>query len=324
MTLEGMVVQQEQLRYGANKAWWLDDYEFNVEACQQAVGLDRVRDHAYYWPEIDATWCPILQTVSNANNDDDHLLQPDVEVKAAKAVFCVSSEGDDDGEKRKQTKRKRKKRDEAVIEKQRMTHVAGAQASIVGGAINFVKELEQHLQYLEAQYHHGHLKKNKKRRMDVEIHPSQPSQYTMPPNNADAAINIDSQTESDENLNDDHSSVFFDLSQLPQYSAAGDCYPNDSFGRRKGAADVEVRVVENHANLKVRCRRQPKQLLKLLTGLAALRLTILHLHVTTFDHTVFYCFNVKVEDGSYLGSVDEIATAVHDLIACIRNQAVFD
>ena len=33
---------------------------------------------------------------------------------------------------------------------------------------------------------------------------------------------------------------------------------------------------------------------------------------------------LQVEDGCHLGSVDEIATAVHDLIACIRNQAVFD
>jgi len=153
MTLEGMVVQQNQLHCGVNKdleysigsggAWWLDDYEFNVKASQQGDGFVRVIDHGYYWPETGANWspglpveynqqtgnnnfqcgfwfCGVQQTVTNAS--DDRLLQPEVEVEVE--VEAVSGI-DFGGGKRKSAKRRRKKkRDEEVIEKQRTTHIA--------------------------------------------------------------------------------------------------------------------------------------------------------------------------------------------------------
>lgn len=59
-------------------------------------------------------------------------------------------------------------------------------------------------------------------------------------------------------------------------------------------ADIEVTMVESHANLKVLSRRRPKQLLKLLVGLQHLQLTTLHLNVTTVDQMVLYSFSLKV------------------------------
>lgn len=59
-------------------------------------------------------------------------------------------------------------------------------------------------------------------------------------------------------------------------------------------ADIEVTIVESHANLRVLCRRRPKQLLKLVVGLQSLRLSALHLNVTTFDAMVLYTFSIKV------------------------------
>lgn len=60
------------------------------------------------------------------------------------------------------------------------------------------------------------------------------------------------------------------------------------------AADIEVTMVESHANLKVRSKRVPKQLLKFVSGLHTLRLTVLHLNVATVDEIVLYSLSVKV------------------------------
>lgn len=64
--------------------------------------------------------------------------------------------------------------------------------------------------------------------------------------------------------------------------------------RQSAVADIEVTMVESHANVKVLSRKRPKQLLKIVNWLQAMCLTILHLSVTTADHMVLYTFNVKV------------------------------
>ncbi|TQD94041.1 hypothetical protein C1H46_020374 [Malus baccata] len=65
------------------------------------------------------------------------------------------------------------------------------------------------------------------------------------------------------------------------------------------AADIEVTMVESHASLKVRSQRLPKQLLKIVFGLPA-------------------------DDECMLTSVDEIATAVHEMLARIQEEAMLD
>ncbi|XP_054801019.1 transcription factor bHLH96-like [Prosopis cineraria] len=199
----------------------------------------------------------------------------------------------DSSNSRPKRRRARTRKNKEEIENQRMTHIAvernrrkqmneylsvlrslmpdsyvqrGDQASIIGGAINFVKELEQRLQFLG----------------------SQKSEKT----------------------------PFSEFFTFPQYSTSpsgsGES-PMMTGGAPSGTciADIEVTMVESHANLKIRSRKRPKQLLRIVSALYSMRLTILHLNVTTTADIVLYCISVKLEEECKLGSVEEIAGAVY-------------
>nr|WDD38924.1 transcription factor [Fagopyrum tataricum] len=144
----------------------------------------------------------------------------------------------------------------------------GDQASIVGGAINFVKKLEQLLQY----------------RKSNNIH-----------------------------------SLFTEFFSFPQYSttATGEEPP-------EVVADVEVAVVERHVTVKVLSRKKPKQLLRMLIEMESAHLTILHLNVTSIDEFVLYSFSLKKEDECQLNTVNEIATAVYEMIRRIQRHSEFE
>lgn len=122
-----------------------------------------------------------------------------------------------------------------------------------------MKELEQHLQSLKAQ--------------------KQPEQVNNP-----RSTSLPS--------NGHFSSLFSDFFTFPQYSTRsnGSHGPED----RPAIADVEVTLVDSHANVKVLSRNQPKQLLKMVVGLHSLRLGVLHLTLTTVQSMVLYSFSVKV------------------------------
>lgn len=156
------------------------------------------------------------------------------------------------------------------------------QASIIGGAINFVKELEQFLQSLEAQ---------KRIKEEPDATP------------------------------------FANFFAYPQYSSSSSSSCSTQAARestaenRSSVADIEVTMVESHANLKVVSKKRPKQILKMVVGFQSLSLTILHLNVTTVDEVVLYTFNVKLEDECKLKSVDEIASAVHKILQRIEDEA---
>ncbi|XP_061343893.1 transcription factor bHLH71-like [Gastrolobium bilobum] len=165
----------------------------------------------------------------------------------------------------------------------------GDQASIVGGAIEFVKDLEYLLQSLEA------------RKLQL-------LQQEMAQTNEDTAIS---------KLMRPPFAQFF---MYPQYTWSQT--PNKYTSKTKAAiADIEVTLIETHANLRVLTRRSPGQLTKLVTGFQTLHLTILHLNVTTMDPLVFYSISAKVEEGFELGSVDDIATAVHLLLGRFEEEA---
>ncbi|KAK9284186.1 hypothetical protein L1049_023354 [Liquidambar formosana] len=165
----------------------------------------------------------------------------------------------------------------------------GDQASIIGGAINFVKELEQLLQSLEAQ------KRLKQQPADTGF-----------------------------------TSLFSDFFTFPQYSTCSSHTKNSAATiestaeKRSAIADVEVTMVESHANLKLLTKRQPKQLLKMVARLHSLRLTILHLNITTVDPMVLYSISVKVEDDCQLTSVNDIASAVYEMVGRIQEEATFN
>ncbi|XP_043694180.1 transcription factor bHLH94-like, partial [Telopea speciosissima] len=161
----------------------------------------------------------------------------------------------------------------------------GDQASIIGGAINFVKELEQLLQSLEE---HKRIKQRSE------------SGFSAP---------------------------FADFFTFPQFSSSSvhcrnTAVENESVAENSSAiADIEVTMVESHANLKVLSRRRPKQLLKMVTGFQALQLTVLHLNVIAVDQMALYSFSVKVQEDCQLTSVDEIAMAVHQMLGRIQEES---
>ncbi|OWM65653.1 transcription factor bHLH96-like [Punica granatum] len=206
---------------------------------------------------------------------------------------------------RRKRRRARPVKNTEEVENQRMTHIAvernrrrqmndylailrsmmppsyvqrGDQASIIGGAINFVKELEQLHHSLEA------LK-------ETNLSPTQHSP-----------------------------SIFSDFFTFPQYSTTTTRHSGSS-SSEAAIADVEVTVADGHANIKVRSRRQPAQLLKMVLGLHSLRLHVLHLTVTAADPVVLFSFSAKVEESCELNSANEIAAAVHELVARIQEQA---
>ncbi|CAL4924689.1 unnamed protein product [Urochloa decumbens] len=217
-------------------------------------------------------------------------------------------------------KRKRRRvkvvKNEEEIESQRMTHIAvernrrrqmneylavlrslmppsyaqrGDQASIVGGAINYVRELEQLLQSLEVQ-------------------------RSLKENNSNSSSPF---------------AGFFSYPQYSATSAshggAGNHTIKEETSNRSPqspsvAADIEASMVEGHASVKVQALRQPRQLLRLAAGLQQLGLTILHLNVSTAGTMAMYSFSLKVEDECKLSCVEEIAAAVHEILGRVQEQ----
>ncbi|KAL5223887.1 hypothetical protein ABZP36_010526 [Zizania latifolia] len=269
----------------------------------------------------DGSWDPLIASVVQQDVDEY-----DVEYSSS----CKASAPEREAPPVKVAAGKRKRRrakavkNKEEIENQRMTHIAvernrrrqmneylavlrslmppsyaqrGDQASIVGGAINYVRELEQLLQTLEVQ----------KGLKEHSAGHSSPSPFA----------------------------GFF---TFPQYSTSGHVDGTDARRTKPAAetttggggggaatADIEASMAEGYASVKVQARRRPRQLLKLVAGLQQLGLTTLHLNVTTVATMVMYSLSLKVEDGCKVGSVEEIATAVHEILGRIQEeQALVD
>ncbi|KAH6796617.1 hypothetical protein C2S52_021171 [Perilla frutescens var. hirtella] len=215
-------------------------------------------------------------------------------------------------------KRRRAKtlKNKEEMENQRMTHIAvernrrrqmndylsllrslmppsyaqrGDQASIVGGAINYVKELEQLVQFLEA---------------------------------------YKSRARQKQTILSTNSNIFSNFFTFPQYtmrrsSTKSSPIPMDvEMERRSSIAEIEVTMVESHANIKILISKtRPKQLLKMVAGFHSICLNVLHLNITTVHQSVLYSFSVKVEEGCELRTVNEIASAVHDMVGTIQQES---
>ncbi|CAL5195875.1 unnamed protein product [Lathyrus oleraceus] len=220
-----------------------------------------------------------------------------------KTKTCSKSQLGTTREKRKR-KRTRPVKNKEDVENQRMTHIAvernrrrqmndhlsvlrslmpssyiqrGDQASIIGGAIDFVKELEQLLQSLEVQ---KRLKKNE------EFGSS--SSSSSPP----------------------EASYGMKLSC---------CEENEVKAENKSeVADIKVTLIQTHVNLKIECKRRCGQLIKVIVALENLRLTILHLNITSFESSVLYSLNLKIEEDCKLGTANDIAEAVHEIFNYIN------
>ncbi|CAK8561735.1 unnamed protein product [Lathyrus sativus] len=172
----------------------------------------------------------------------------------------------------------------------------GDQASIVGGAIEFVKELEHILQSLEAR---------KLQLFQQEL--------ALQQNNIEETSNVSKLN----NMKPPFAQFFV----YPQYTWSQTTNNKYTSKTKAAIADIEVTLIETHANLRILTKTRPGQLTKLVAGFQTLFLSILHLNVTTIQPLVFYSISAKVEEGFQLGSVDGIATAVHHLLGRIEEEA---
>ncbi|XP_010559298.1 PREDICTED: transcription factor bHLH71 [Tarenaya hassleriana] len=222
-------------------------------------------------------------------------------------------------------KRRRRKprgcKNEEEAETQRMTHIAvernrrrqmnqhlsdlrslmpqsyaqkGDQASIVGGAIDFIKELEHKLQSLEAQ--------------KLQLYQS------------NRGFPSSSSTSQDSGEAENHTqslSQFF----LHSYDPSQENKNGSRSFVRAAMADVEVTLIETHANIRILCRRRGTMLSKLVAALHSLSLSVLHLSLTTTLTCAVYSISTKVEESCQLSSGDDIAAAVHHMLSIIEEEA---
>ncbi|XWS57573.1 hypothetical protein CRYUN_Cryun09bG0185400 [Craigia yunnanensis] len=329
MALEAVVFQQDLFGYNSKDLYSLLggnwSYDFGLEKEDHFPDHNQASDQSNN-NFVHGDWASSSPTSMVPPHFSDHQLHhhPNSSSDATNAFgscSCDPSALDTSTTTSTRPKRRRSKsrKNKEEIENQRMTHIAvernrrkqmneylsvlrslmpesyvqrGDQASIIGGAINFVKELEHRLQLLSAQ-------KEVKERSDID--------------------------------GSSCSSLFAEFFTFPQYSTSSTrCEKSISMNdqsmveTQSAIADIEVIMVESHANLKIRSKRQPAQLLKVVSGLNSMRLSILHLNVTTVDQTVLYSLSVKVEDDCKLTSVDDIATAVNHLLGKIQEDAMLN
>ncbi|KAJ1428776.1 Myc-type, basic helix-loop-helix [Sesbania bispinosa] len=162
--------------------------------------------------------------------------------------------------------------------KQMNEHLKGDQASIIGGVIEFIKELHQVLQALESQ----------KRRKSLSPSPA-PSPRTLQP-------------------------VPFHHHHPFDNSLSSGIGTNNSFKElgascNSSVADVEVKISGSNVILKVISHRIPGQVAKIITVLESLSFEVLHLNISSMEETVLYQFVVKIELGCQL-SLEELAMEV--------------
>ncbi|KAI9076809.1 hypothetical protein K1719_041225 [Acacia pycnantha] len=238
----------------------------------------------------------IHSPVKSETNEESHLPRSATMVQIEPTNN--QAENSTRGPKRRKRKRTRPVKNKEEVENQRMTHIAvernrrrqmndhlsvlrtlmppsyiqrGDQASIIGGAIDFVKELEQLLQTLEAQ---------KNFRKNEEIGCSYGGETVNP-------SSLSCEEGGEEEV--------------------------------KEAEIMEVMVIQTHVKLKIRCRKKQGQLVRAIVGLEELRLSVLHLNITSSLGSVLYCFNLKIEEECKLGTANEIAEAVGHIFRAIDN-----
>lgn len=169
----------------------------------------------------------------------------------------------------------------------------GDQASIIGGAIEFIRELEQLIQCLESQ---------KRRRLygdtprpvadgaapvvpATSMHEPPPQGHEAPPFYVSPSLSFPGAGNGDGAAG---AKVMIDL------DACGGGLREEVAENKSSLADIEVRVLGEDAVIKVLSRRRPEQLIKTIAVLEEMHMSILHTNITTIEQTVLYSFNVKV------------------------------
>ncbi|XP_049406791.1 transcription factor FAMA isoform X1 [Solanum stenotomum] len=262
-----------------------------------------LNDDNYYSLDDDSYNCHNYQHPQMVNNEEEKALMVSQKEEEINVAFVgENSKANESKKKRKRTKIRMKSSEE--VENQRMTHIEvernrrkqmnehlhvlrslmpssyvqrGDQASIVGGAIEFVRELEQLLQCLESQ---------KRRKLYGDHQDSSlmeiqnPSNLVFAPNNNEIGI------------------IQEDIAEIKSI-----------------LADVEVKIIGiDNAMIKILSKRRPGQLINTISALQDLQLNIIHTNVTTIEHTVLYTFNVKI-CGETRFSADNIANLVQQIFS---------
>ncbi|XP_059434780.1 transcription factor MUTE [Corylus avellana] len=148
----------------------------------------------------------------------------------------------------------------------------GDQASIIGGVIEFIKELHQVLQSLES----------KKRRKSVSPSPG--------PSPRPVVVQPSCQVV-------DHSNFGFE-----HVKELGACCNSP-------VADIEAKISGSNVVLKIISRRIPGQIAKIISVLERLSFDVLHLNISSMEDTVLYSFVIKIGLECQL-SVEELALEV--------------
>ncbi|TMW87091.1 hypothetical protein EJD97_020432 [Solanum chilense] len=276
-------------------------------------------------PQDFCTTTPLEQQYSSAAS----VPRPESSREKNNLSVAAQSGGGGGGGRKKRRRRPKICKNKEEAENQRMTHIAvernrrkqmnehlsvlrslmpesyvqrGDQASIVGGAIEFVKELEHILQSLEAQKF---------------VLLQQQEKGGTSNNTGDDGCDGGKREVSNSDYVGTPFAQFF---SYPQYTCCE--LPNKYTSKSKAAiADIEVTLIETHANVRILSRRRFRQLSKLVAAFQSLYISVLHLNVTTLDALVLYSVSVKVEEGCQLNSADDIAGAVHHMLRIIEEEA---
>ncbi|KAK9139654.1 hypothetical protein Scep_009335 [Stephania cephalantha] len=158
----------------------------------------------------------------------------------------------------------------------------GDQASIIGGAIEFIKEMHQILQSLESQKQRKSLSPSpapSPRPMHLLTTPTTPSPSPTSP------FGFERRMMSTSNVKE-----------------LGACCNSP-------LADVEAKISGSNVILRTISKRIPGQILKIIDVLETLSFEVLHLNISTMEDTVLYSFVIKIGLECQL-SVEELAQKV--------------
>ncbi|XP_042466647.1 transcription factor FAMA-like [Zingiber officinale] len=230
-------------------------------------------------------------------------------------------------------KRPRAMKTNEEVESQRMTHIAvernrrrqmnenlrvlrslmpgsyvqrGDQASIIGGAIEFVRELEQLLQCLESQ---------KRRRLFGNT--GEPPRAAAA--EAGGAVLVPNQQRTPSFYPPLPLPTHLDQAKLLDFGDGG--LPEETAENKSCLAEVEVRLLGSDAMIKILSRRRPGQLIKTIAALEDLQFAILHTNITTIEQTVLYSFNVKIGSETRC-TAEDIASSVQQILSFIDANTV--
>ncbi|PUZ58684.1 hypothetical protein GQ55_5G527500 [Panicum hallii var. hallii] len=183
----------------------------------------------------------------------------------------------------------------------------GDQASIIGGAIDFIRELQQVLESLEAR---------KKRRSSASGGFS-PSPTPSPRSHLALSSSSGGRGAATSSAGSSTPS--------PPVLVVGNKHQQALAVKELAAccnspvADVEARISGANVLLRTLSRRAPGQAARMVALLEALHLEVLHLNISTMEDTVLHSFVLKIGLECQL-SVEDLAYEVQQTFVCFREQ----